>query len=96
MRLLNDLEIEQTSSGFINFIIGSLIGLGTYVFNKYRHDEPITIPGATTAAGFGAVTGGLGGAAVGAAGGGLIGNLVWRPGFAVINAAGQAIAQEQT
>ncbi|MCS5711942.1 hypothetical protein [Candidatus Berkiella aquae] len=53
---------------------------------RTRH-EPMTVPGA--------VTGGLSGAAVGAAGGGLTENIAWRPGFAAINMAGQAIAAEQ-
>jgi len=95
MRVLDTIEIIQVDGGFLNFVIGSLIGLATYAYNKHRHHEPMTVPGAATAAGFGAITGGIGGAAVGAAGGGIIGNVVWRPGFAAINAAGQAIAAEQ-
>ncbi len=95
MRTLNEKEVIQVDGGFLNFIIGSAIGLASYAISKYTHHEPITVPGAATAAGFGAVTGGIGGAAVGAAGSGIVGNLVWRPGFMAINAAGQAIAAEQ-
>lgn len=95
MRTLNEKEVIQVDGGFLNFIIGSVIGLASYAISKHTHHEPMTVPGAATAAGFGAVTGGIGGAAVGAAGGGIVGNLVWRPGFMAINAAGQAIAAEQ-
>lgn len=95
MQILTAGEIVSVNGGFISFIVGSAIGLIAYAINKHSHEEPMTIPGAATAAGFGAVTGGIGSMAVGAAGGGIIGNIVWRPGFAAINAAGQAIAAEQ-
>lgn len=95
MKELTSTELAMVSGGFWNFVIGSVIGLASYAINKHRHDEPMTVPGAATAASFGAVTGGLGGAAVGAAGGGIVANVAWRPGFMAINTAGQLIAAEQ-
>jgi len=98
---LNTTQTTQVNGGFLNFVIGSAIGLISYAVSKHIHHEPMTVPGAATAAGFGAMTGGLGGlgglggAAVEAAGGGIVANIAWRPGFAAINAAGQAIATEQ-
>lgn len=77
------------------FAAGSTVSFLGYAFNKHQEQEPMTPQGAATAATFGAVAGGIGGAAVSAAGGGVVANLVWRPGFMAINAAGQAIAQEQ-
>ncbi len=59
MRTLNEKEVIQVDGGFLNFIIGSAIGLASYAISKYTHHEPITVPGAATAAGFGAVTGGI-------------------------------------
>jgi hypothetical protein len=85
-------QLGEVSGGFINFIVGSGVGVGMYAFKQHLNEQPMTIGGATTAAAFGAVTGGLGGAAIGAAGGGIIGNIAWRPGFIAINSAGQAIA----
>ena len=95
MKEISKNEINNVSGGFLNFIIGTAIGLIAYSINKRKHGEPMTISGATTAAGFGAMTGGFGGLAARAAGGGLIGNLAWRPGFMAVNAAGQAIASEK-
>lgn len=95
METLNTTQTTQVNGGFLNFVIGSAIGLISYAVSKHIHHEPMTVPGAATAAGFGAMTGGLGGAAVEAAGGGIVANIAWRPGFVAINAAGQAIATEQ-
>jgi phage-related protein len=95
MRELTKEDVNEVNGGFWGFIIGSAISLVSYAINKHRHEEPMTIPGAVTAAGFGAITGGVGGAAVEVAGGGIAANIAWRPGFAAINAAGQAIAAEQ-
>ena len=95
MKEISKNQISDINGGFLNFIIGTAIGLISYSINKHKNNEPMTISGATTAASFGAVTGGLGGAAVGAAGGGIVGNIAWRPGFVAINAAGQAIASDK-
>jgi len=84
MKNLSIEDTDQASAGIWPFLIGSVVSLTGYAINKHRHQEEITVPGAATAMCFGAVTGG-----------GIVGNLVWRPGFAAINAAGQAIAAEQ-
>lgn len=94
MRNLSCEEITQVGAGIWGFVVGSLVSLAGYALNKHRHHEEMTVPGAATAMCFGAVTGGVGGMCAGAAGGGVVGNLAWRPGFAAINAAGQAIAAE--
>jgi hypothetical protein len=100
--MIRELSMEEqieVNGGFwhivARFAVGSAVSLLSYAFNKHKKEEPMTAEGAATAATFGAVTGGIGGAAVGAAGGGVVANLAWRPGFIAINAAGQAIAQEQ-
>jgi len=95
MRELTTQEIKQTNGGFLNFLVGSLIGFGMYALNKHNRHEPITLAGSTTAIGFGAVTGGVGGVAARAAGGGVVGNVVWRPGAMAVNGAGQLIAKEK-
>lgn len=94
MRTLSEKEIKQADGGFLNFIIGTAIGLISYSINKKIHHEPMTVQGATMAAGIGAATSGLGGVAVGAAGGGIAANVAWRPGFVALNAAGQQIAAQ--
>lgn len=55
----------------------------------------MTSQGLLTSAAFGGVLGGGAGSMARAAGGGIIGNMVWRPGFFAVNAAGQAIAKER-
>lgn len=95
MRNLSYDELDRVSAGIWPFVIGSVISLASYAYNKNRRHEEMTVPGAATAMCFGAVTGGVGGMCAGAAGGGIVGNLAWRPGFLAINAAGQAIAVEQ-
>lgn len=95
MKLLSMTEIDEVNGGFMPFLIGTLIGLGSYVYGNVSEKELMSYQGAAVAAGFGGATGGLSGAAVGAAGGGIVANVVWRPGFMAINGAGQLIAAEQ-
>lgn len=92
MQILNSDEVSQINGGIGNFIIGTVIGLVTYAIDKHNQHEPMTLPGAATAAGFGALTGGLGSARLEIAGGGIVANIVWKPGFLAINASKQEIA----
>ncbi|MFI4937102.1 MAG: hypothetical protein ACHQJ6_01150 [Candidatus Berkiellales bacterium] len=95
MRQLNDNEVLVVNGGIFNFAASALIGYAVYALKKDYQNEPKTLQGALTAAGFGGVTGGLGGLAAEAAGGGMIGSLAWKPGFTAINMAGQAIATKK-
>lgn len=95
MKVLSSEEINKVHGGVWQAVGGAAIGLGAYAYNSHRANRPMTLSGAATAIGFGAMTGGLGGAAVRAAGGGIVGNVAWRPGFAAINASGQGIAAQR-
>lgn len=99
MREIYDAECKVVNGGIWaivgRFVLGSIIGLGGYALKKKHNDEPMTPEGAATAASFGAVTGGVGGTLAKAAGGGIVGNVAWRPGMLAVNAAGQAIADQQ-
>ena len=50
---------SEVSGGFINFIVGSGVGVGMYAFKQHLNEQPMTIGGAATVAAFGAITGGL-------------------------------------
>lgn len=41
MRTLNEKEVIQVDGGFLNFIIGSAIGLASYAISKYTHRESL-------------------------------------------------------
>jgi len=68
-------EMVETEGAWLNFAVGSTLGLATHAF---VHRQNMTWRSAAIATGTGALTGGVGGALIRVSGGGIAGNLAWR------------------